>query len=343
MMTSKERMLCALQRGVPDRVPYCEVGVSAQVIQGLSGEVANDHMGGGIDEMDNRGPDTEIAVSQLLHRDNICYRMQQPVPVERQVGADNIPYYLDGPVKSKADLDLIALPDPEDEALWEPARAFLASAGDYATCMVTRVGISACYLAMGMETFSIALHEDRSLVEAVMERYSEWSSQIARRASDLGFDFLWTSDDLAFKTGPLMSPQMFREIFLPHMRRVADAVSIPWVFHSDGDLTALLPDFMDLGISALNPIEPGAMDIVEVKKNWGHQICVIGNVDVHLLATGSPDQVSQEVRRLLQKVGTDGGYIMSSGNSLASYCKPENVRAMIETLQTHGTYPIQTN
>ncbi len=127
------------------------------------------------------------------------------------------------------------------------------------------------------------------------------------------------------------------------MLRVADAVSIPLVFHSDGYLSALLPDLVDLGIAALNPIEPGAMDIVEVKKNWVHQICLIGNVDVHLLATGSPNQVAQEVRRLLREVGIDGGYIMSSGNSLASYCKAENVRAMIETLQAYGAYPIQTD
>lgn len=338
-MTSKERMLCALQRGVPDRVPYCEVGVSSQVIQGLLGKEKNDALAGGIDEMDNRGSDAEIAISQLLGRDHICYRFSPPVPAERRVGSDGIPYYMDGPIKSKADLGLIDLPDPE--TLFEPAVEFLTNAGEYATCAVTRVGISASYLAMGLETFSIALHEDPSLVEAVLECYSDWAAQVGRRASDMGFDFLWTADDLAFKTGPLLSPQMFRDIIVPHIRKVADAISIPWVFHSDGDLTTLLPDLIDLGISAFNPIEPGAMDIVEVKQRWGHQICLLGNVDVHLLATGSPDDVTQEVRRLLQAVGPGGGYILSSGNSLASYCKPENVRAMIDTLQEYGAYPIQ--
>ncbi|MDA0709113.1 MAG: hypothetical protein O3B73_02765 [bacterium] len=341
-MTSKERILCALQRGVPDRVPYCEVGVSSQVIQGLLGKEPQGPLEGGIDEMDNRGPEMEIAISQLLGRDHICYRISPPIPAGRLVGSDGIPYYQDGPVKSMADLDLIVLPDPESDALWDSAADFLANAGDFATCAVTRIGISAAYLAMGMETFSIALHENRSLVEAVLQRYSDWASRVARRASDLGFDFLWTADDLAFKTGPLMSPSMFREIILPHMRQVADAITIPWVFHSDGDLTALMPDLVDLGISALNPIEPGAMDIVEVKRIWGHRICLLGNVDVHLLATGSPSDIVREVRRLLRDVGPGGGYILSSGNSLASYCKPENVRAMIDTQQSDGAYPIQT-
>ena len=340
-MTSRERMLCALNRGVPDRVPYCEVGVSSQVIEGLSGKKANKQLAGGIDEMDNRGPDTEIAISRLLGRDHICYRFSPFIPAERRMGSDGIPYYMDGPIKSMADLDLIVLPDPE--TLFEPVPAFLEGAGEYATGAVTRVGVSASYLAMGTETFSMALYDDRSLVEAVLERYSNWAAQVGRRASDMGFDFLWTADDLAFKTGPIMSPKMFREIILPYMRKVADAISIPWVFHSDGDLTELLPDLLDLGISALNPIEPGAMDIVEVKRNWGHRICLLGNVDVHLLATGTPDKVAQEVRRLLREVGPGGGYILSSGNSLASYCKPENVRVMIDTLQRYGAYPIQTD
>lgn len=342
-MTSKERMLCALNRGVPDRIPYCEVGVSAQVIRGLSPDLLKDHQGGGIDEMDQRDPNTEIAVSQLLNRDHICYRLSPPIPAEKHIGADGIPYYTDGPIKSIADLHLIDLPDPTSDAFWEPAIHFLNQAGDYATCAVTRVGISATYLAMGMETFSMSLYDNPALVEAVLERYSNWSAQIAKRASQLGFDFLWTADDLAFKTAPLISPKMFRQIILPHVRKIADAVSIPWVFHSDGNLTSILPDLIDLGISAFNPIEPGAMNIADVKRQWGHKICLIGNVDVHLLSTGTPDQITQEVHRLIQNIGPRGGYILSSGNSLASYCKPENVRAMVNTLKEHGTYPIHTN
>lgn len=342
-MTSKERMLCALNRGVPDRIPYCEVGVSAQVIRGLSPDLLKDHQGGGIDEMDQRDPNTEIAVSQLINRDHICYRLSPPIPAEKHIGADGIPYYTDGPIKSIADLHLIDLPDPTSDAFWEPAIHFLNQAGDYATCAVTRVGISATYLAMGMETFSMSLYDNPALVEAVLERYSNWSAQIAKRASQLGFDFLWTADDLAFKTAPLISPKMFRQIILPHVRKIADAVSIPWVFHSDGNLTSILPDLIDLGISAFNPIEPGAMNIADVKRQWGHKICLIGNVDVHLLSTGTPDQITQEVHRLIQNIGPRGGYILSSGNSLASYCKPENVRAMVNTLKEHGTYPIHTN
>ena len=339
-MTSRERVLCALQRGTPDRVPYCEVGVSNRVMLGLWGDAPNEGIIGGIDEMDQRGPEQEAAISQTLGRDHICFRVHPPVPVERQVGADGVSFYGEGLVKSRRDLSRVALPDPEGEAVWGGVEAFMAQAGDYATCLATRVGVSPVYLAMGTEAFAVALYGDPGLVEAVLELYTGWAEKVVRKGMALGFDFIWTADDLAYRTGPLMSPRMFRDLFLPRMRKVADSISIPWVFHSDGNLAELMPDLLDLGISGINPVEPEAMDIVAAKRRWGDQICLLGNVSVHLLSAGSPGEVRAEVRRLLREVAPGGGYILTSGNSLASYCRPENVRAMVETLQEYGAYPL---
>ena len=176
-MTSRDRLLCALEGGEPDRVPYCEVGVSGRVIAGLSGE-RDDSVFGGIDEMDSRDSDTELAVSRLLHRDMICFRVQPPVPAERQIGEGGIPFYMDGPVKTLSDVDLIELPDPDSEEVWDGARRVVESANGRATCLVTRIGISAAYLACGMETFAVALYEDASLIDAVLDLYTDWSAKV---------------------------------------------------------------------------------------------------------------------------------------------------------------------
>lgn len=339
-MTSRERILCALAGGQPDRVPYAEVGVAARVVEQLSGGVPGGTEEGGIDEMDARGTATEIEISRLLSRDHVCYRLTPPVPVDRHEGADGVVYYGQGRIRSRVDLAALILPDPDDAELERSMRQFVADAGDYASCLVTRAGISPVYLAMGMEAFALALYDDPSLVEALLDRYSDWSARICRKATECGFDLIWTADDLAFKTGPLVSPDMFRRILLPYLQRVADAISLPWVLHSDGDLSRLMPDLIDLGISGLNPIEPGAMDIVQVKRRWGDKICLLGNVDVHTLSSGTADDVRREVRHLLAHVAPEGGYILSSGNSLPSYARPENVRVLIDTLKEYGTYPI---
>lgn len=338
-MTSRERILCALAGGRPDRVPYAEVGVAGRVIEQLSGGFTGVPAGGGIDEMDARDTASEIKISQLLSRDHVCYRLTPPVPVDRHEGADSVVYYGQGRIRSRADLDNLVLPDPNDEGLERSLRQFVAEAGDYAACLVTRAGLSPVYLAMGMEAFALALYDDLPLVEALLDRYSEWATRVCRKAAECGFDLIWTADDLAFKTGPLMSPDMFRRIFLPYLRRVSDAISLPWVLHSDGDLSSLMPDLVDLGISGLNPIEPGAMDIVEVKRQWGDKICLLGNVAVNTLASGTAEEVRREVRHLLTHVAPEGGFVLSSGNSLPSYARAENVRAMIDTLKEYGAYP----
>ena len=157
----------------------------------------------------------------------------------------------------------------------------------------------------------------------------------------IGFDLVWTADDIAFKNGLLLSPKMFRERILPHVRKVAESINIPWILHSDGNLTAVLDDLVDLGISGLHPIEPAVMDIRALKQRYGKRLCLIGNVDVHTLSAGTPAQVEAEVAGLLRDVAPGGGYMLSSGNSLASYCRLENIRAMVATMERFGRYPIE--
>lgn len=332
--------MCALKRGTPDRVPYAEVGVSGRVLEGLSGGALTAEEIGGIDEMDVRGVGSEIEISRLLRRDHVCYRLTPPVPVDKHEGAETIIFYGKGRIRSKDDLARLVLPDLDDGVIEADMRRFVAESGDYASCLVTRMGVAPTYLAMGMEDFALALYDDLPLVEAVLERYADWAARVCRLAAECGFDFIWTADDLAFKTGPLMSPEMFRKIFLPQLRRVADSISLPWVFHSDGNLTTLMSDLVNLGISGLNPIEPGAMDIAQVKKEWGRDICLLGNVDVNTLSVGTPEDVRGEVRRLLSEIAPGGGYVLTSGNSLPTYARPDNVRAMIDTLKEFGEYPI---
>ena len=136
---------------------------------------------------------------------------------------------------------------------------------------LSRCGISATYLAMGFEHFFLTLVDDPELVETLMKRYAEWTCALVPVLDELGFDMIQTADDVAGKQGPLISPRMYRERFWPHVRKIADALKatrLKWVFHSDGDLTEVLDDMVDLGIDVLNPIEPACLDIVQLKQGW---------------------------------------------------------------------------
>ena len=193
---------------------------------------------------------------------------------------------------------------------------------------------------MGMEGFSLALYDNPSLVETVLDLYFNWTAVVAERVSQLGFDLFVTTDDLAYKTAPVFSPRVFRELVVPRYRRVADKISLPWIVHTDGNVLPLVEDFIGLGVAGLHPIENGAMDIRAVKRDYGQRLCLLGNVDLNILGLGTPQDVEHEVRGLIRDIAPGGGYIISSGNSLASYLRPENVLAFSNAVRKYGQYPI---
>jgi uroporphyrinogen decarboxylase len=273
--------------------------------------------------------------------DNVVYVLRPPIYAETGEGLDGRRFVGDGRIKTEADLTLIDLPDPRDDGLYAEAAAFARQKGDRAAWFVTRAGFFPTLSSMGLETFSIALYENRPLIERVFDRYADWAAALAERAGGLGFDVFATTDDMGFKTGPFFSPAIFRELVVPRYRRIADRLAIRWVVHTDGNVAPFIDDLLSLGIAGLHPIENGAMDIRAVKRRYGSRLCLLGNVDLDLLGRGTPEQVDEEVRTLIRDVAPGGGYIASSGNSLACYLRPENILAMTEAVQRYGPYPLQ--
>ncbi|MBM4436009.1 MAG: hypothetical protein FJ029_01980 [Actinobacteria bacterium] len=280
------------------------------------------------------------AVNAILHRDTLVYRLAPPTPARKVIGTRALKFYVEGALKTWDDLDQLVLPDLSSPAIRGPVQRFMAERGDYATILSKRVGISATYLAMGMEHFFPTLADDPALVREILGRYAAWAAGAARLAKEMGFDIFQTSDDIAGKHGLFWSPALFREIVWPHMRTVAEAVreaGIFWTYHSDGDLWRVLPDLVNFGITTLNPIEPECMEIREVRAAFP-ALVLIGNVD--LLARGAPADVRRTVQRLIRDLGPSGRYAVSSGNSVPRYARVPNVRAMCDAVLEFGAAPV---
>jgi uroporphyrinogen decarboxylase len=281
------------------------------------------------------------AAASFLKLDNISYVLRAPVYTEKVPGLDARLFYGKGLIKNKDDLSMIQLPDPYDEALYAGAQEFVENKGDFACFFVTRVGIFATTLGMGIETFCIALYENPSFVESVLDRYCDWAEVVAERVCRMGLDVYISTDDMAFKSAPFFSPQVFHDLVLPRYQRVREKITLPWIVHSDGDMTPFLPNLLSLGIAGLHPNEKGAMDIRSMKHQYGDRLCLLGNVDLNILGKDTPADVDREVRELIRDVGPGGGYIVTSGKSLAGYLLPENVKALSEAVQRYGRYPIE--
>lgn len=337
-MTSRKRVMTALRREEPDRVPYCELGVDRSLAARFLGW---DEVDQGADlESNTYSVEEAKALASLLHLDNICCVLRAPVYAQKVAGKDGRLFYGQGMLRTKDDLALMEFPDPHDDALYAEAKEFVAQKDDYALWLVTRIGIFPTILSMGMENFSFALYENRSFVEEVLDRYCDWIAVVAERVCQLGFDAFVSTDDMAFKSSPFFSPQVFHELVLPRFEGVASKITIPWIIHSDGNIAPFVPDLLELGIAGLHPLEKGAMNIQEMKREYGDRLCLLGNVDLNLLGAATPEAVDAEVHGLIQDVGPGGGYIVTSGNSLAGYLLPENVYALSKAVRKYGSYPL---
>jgi len=332
-MSSRERVLMTLNLEEPDRVPWVEKYVHWQLASKLLGHPITPIA----------GARTPPEVLKVLPLDNISYNFFPPTFIKKQWTVSDLSIG-EGLLHTWNDLEQFQkqLPDPDNEEFYEPARQFLKKyKKDYAAFADTAVGIWSAYTSMGMEQFCLMLYDDRKFVEAVLDMFASWSAKVVRNLSELGFDVIVISEDLAGKAGPLFSPEIIRDVILPRFKKVVENIKLPWIWHSDGDNLPIIDDIIALGMKGFANIEPGAMDIVQMKKDYRGKICLMGNIDLHYTLTrGTPQETEEEVKRKIKQVGPGGGYLLASSNGLTAYCKPENIRAMAQALLKYGNYPL---
>jgi uroporphyrinogen decarboxylase len=193
---------------------------------------------------------------------------------------------------------------------------------------------------MGFETFSRCLFEEPELVDALNEKLGNLViSMFEYFAQSDAVDVLWYSDDIAYTGGLLVSPKTLDRYFFPWLRKIGELArkhDKPLMYHSDGILYKVMDTIIDCGVDALHPIEPKSMDIVEVKQRYGNRLCLLGNLDVDLLSRGKPEDVREQVRQNIERVGYNGGYCVGSGNSIPEYVNYENYLAMLAAVREFG-------
>jgi uroporphyrinogen decarboxylase len=315
-VTSRERVLTALKGDKPDKVPFFD-NVNRQARCMIMG----------------REDFSDMDFVREMHFDALdYYGFTPPFAAEMKGGA-----VLRGLIHNRDDLLNLKLPQIDDRYL-SGGREFVDRYGssDLALFFRTRFGPSFVVQSMGLEQFSYALYDDISLIEEFADIFAGWVTGLLEKIGSMGFDFAWFADDIAYKTQLMFSPEIFRSIFLPRMRRIISAWNDrPWVYHSDGNIDDVLDDLLSLGMNGLNPIEPDAMDIYRLKKKYQERLCLIGNIDVNMLCSGTVKEVQDEVKRLIETIGTEGAFVIASSNSLTRYCKRENVFAMRDAVDLY--------
>lgn len=203
------------------------------------------------------------------------------------------------------------------------------------------------WMLMGFEAFSFAVLDRPDLVARIIDRVGQTYYDFLRTALECDrVQLVWLGDDLAYFTGMMVAPEFLREHIFPWYAQIAElcrsySPAKAFVFHSDGNLWEVLEDLIGLGITALHPIEPKAMEIAQVKQAVAGRVAVIGNIDLgYTLTRGTPEEVREEVRERIRVCAPGGGYVVSSSNSVTEYVPLDNYRAMLDAVEEFGSYPI---
>ncbi len=345
-MTSRERVFAALRRETPDRVPKGEIG------GGYAENIIAALLGDGYDPTPDAYFQNHLTLRKFLGADLAGARVNGPpnriVGVHEEWGTELFQDFWGAtqtqPPDSTVQLVVPIAETPEELDDWQPPEAEIFQTDliqrwkqetDLFVLTILNAGFDLGYELLGFERFLMWTIEAPDVMHRYYEKLIETNRMFARMAIIAGTDGILIADDLAFNTGTFVDPVYLRSDYFPLLQEQIQELrrqEVPVFFHSDGDLRSILPDLIDCGIDVLQSCDPNAgMDIPELMGIYGERLAFMGNIDVDLLAHGTPEQVADATRLLIEQAAPGGGFILSAANVIARYCKPENVLAMYRT------------
>lgn len=378
-MTSRERVLTALNFQEPDRVPLALGGGPYGVVDelylrlvdhlGLGSPVPPFRSGHNISYMDDRlldrlGTDLRYCWPGLLPNSPIFPGQSPDVSYDSfgQEWKRAFPYSYVGKglLQDHEEVDdidrLVRWPDysnPQWTAGVAERAELLRTSTPYFVVMrmVASHGPfqTACDLR-GTENFLTDLAARPEYAAVLLDRVTTALENLLKLAMQAGgqwFDMIeLPGDDYAGNQGPLISPVMFRRFVKPCITRLVNVIrseqpDIKIMLHSDGAITRLIPDIIETGVDVIHPLEPlPAMDLSAIKAQFGAKVAFLGGVDISHAMPSTQTAVEEDVKRCLRTLAPGGGYILAPSNHLQADVPAENVVTLFETAAQQGSYPI---
>jgi uroporphyrinogen decarboxylase len=234
-------------------------------------------------------------------------------------------------------------PDPADpvytEGVAERAR-HLHHQTDYAVILNLPLGV--IHLAQWLRGFDhwlmdLVLDPDFSVyfLDTLLERWLEITRRLLAAVGN-NVDILFYGEDVAFHNGPMVSPRTYETIIRPYLRRVFETLH-NWsdakiLYHNCGSVTWQIPDMIEWGLDALNPVQVTSHDMgdtASLKKRFGDKIAFWGAIDTgQVLPRGTPEDVRREVRRRVSDLSEGGGYVLATVHNIQPDVPPENICAI---------------
>lgn len=167
---------------------------------------------------------------------------------------------------------------------------------------------------VGTEGISYMFYDNRSLIIEMLEFLTDYVIKLTAKAlKEVDIDYFYFFEDMAYNHGPLVSPELFKEVFSPYYRRIIDHLNKHGVklivVDSDGNINKLIPLFLDTGVTTLFPIETTCgMDPISLRKEYGKALSMFGGIEKSILTKGKQEVIETLKRKIIPFL-SEGGYI----------------------------------
>ncbi len=199
---------------------------------------------------------------------------------------------------------------------------------------------------MGTENVLLKIAEQPSKMADFIERLGDFlvgivEGQVAAIGDKLSGLYIW--GDVAYTNGMFFSPDYWRAVYKPQLKRICDAAhaaGLKTIYHGCGNASAVYDDMIEVGVDGYNPLEGKAgLNVLDVKRRYGRRWAFNGNIDIRVLATNDRDLIRREVLTKLN-AAKGGGYIAQSDHSIPDDVDFASYDYMIELIRKHGRYPL---
>jgi uroporphyrinogen decarboxylase len=230
-------------------------------------------------------------------------------------------------------------PDPNDPARYSFFDDVISATED--GVFLVSLGFSLferAWTLAGMENVLMAMVAEKDFANTLLDRIVDFDVAVIENACAYDIDIFRFGDDWGQQRGLLMGPDLWREFIRPRFEKMCRLVKSKGklaMLHCCGKVDEILPDMIECGLDIFNPFQPEVMDVFDVKREYGDTMSFYGGISIQrTLPFGAVRQVKDEVKKLIGVVGAKGGYIASPSHDIPADAKPENIAAMIETLQS---------
>ena len=359
-MNSRERFLLTINRKVPDRPPVFAT-FTPQVAQKLS-EYLNLNYEEPLDSMlSTRASHMNLLVK--LGNDAVgiatCAPNDFPTKIHQNGLIENEWGMVFKPMglynefhifplanaETSSDISNHKFPDPLATGRWKEAEKTIAKYGKthgIIADLETTLFETAWYL-VGLEKFLMDLMIEAEYIDSLLDKIQEIHTIYGIKMIEMGADVLWCGDDFGTQQSQIMDIETFRKYFKPRFKEMFSAYkkanpNIKLAWHSCGAFAPFIPDFIEIGLDIVNPLQPLAtgMEPEILKNKFGNEVVFFGGICVQdLLPNKTPVEIKNEIQRRANIFGKNGGYIIAPAHNIQDDTSIENILAFFDAAKNH--------